>query len=163
MNKKSFVMQPSEKGEIVKMPKEDLLKFLKGDGHDDKREAIWHKDITETQFESALFGVEATIKKLQKDNTAPVTTFKPWEDRLAVFPDAVEEMTKAGIYKPQQFNQEKPCLGTVVAVGPKVDSTLVKVGMKILYGKYAGTPITASEADPREILILRFDDCFGER
>ncbi len=57
--------------------------------------------------------------------------------------DAAEEKTAGGLFIPETA-KEKPLAGTVVAAGPGTkDITMeVKVGDKILYGKYAGTEIT---------------------
>jgi len=56
--------------------------------------------------------------------------------------------------------KEKPSQGTVVAVGTgKVDEPLtVKVGDKVLYGKYAGTEITY---EGKEYLIMRESDIYA--
>lgn len=162
MNKKTFAVNQSEREKIETMPIELLQKYLKGDGHDDKRERIWHKDITLSQFESNLASAEATIENLKKEHSVPITTFKPWEDRLAVFADAEEIVTKGGIIIPDK-SQVKPSKGIVVAVGPGKDKPMTAiVGQHIYYGKYAGTAIPASESDSREILIMRSADVFGE-
>ncbi|MFP4088837.1 MAG: co-chaperone GroES [Cyclobacteriaceae bacterium] len=86
-------------------------------------------------------------------------SFKPNEDRVLVEPAAAEERTASGIIIPDTA-KEKPQQGTVVAVGPgKKDEPLsVKVGDKVLYGKYAGTEITF---DGKEYLIMRGSDIFG--
>ena len=61
-----------------------------------------------------------------------------------------EKETKGGILLPQAA-QEKSQLATVVAVGTgentdgKQVGMQVKVGDKVLYGKYAGTEITIDE------------------
>ncbi|MEK6477899.1 co-chaperone GroES [Catalinimonas sp. 4WD22] len=86
-------------------------------------------------------------------------SFKPNEDRVLVEPAAAEEKTASGIIIPDTA-KEKPQQGTIVAVGPgKKDEPLtVKVGDKVLYGKYAGTEITF---DGKEYLIMRGSDIFG--
>ncbi len=86
-------------------------------------------------------------------------SFKPNEDRVLVEPAAAEEKTASGIIIPDTA-KEKPQQGTIIAVGPgKKDEPLtVKVGDKILYGKYAGTEITF---DGKEYLIMRGSDIFG--
>jgi chaperonin GroES len=86
---------------------------------------------------------------------------KPLADRLVVKRIEEEEKTKGGIIIPDAA-KEKPQEGRVVAVGDgKVLETgqksplTVKVGDKILFGKYSGTEIKI-EGD--EHLILREDD-----
>jgi len=86
---------------------------------------------------------------------------KPLQDRVLVRRIEEEEKTKGGIIIPDAA-KEKPQEGKVVAVGDgkvlesgqKVKLT-VKVGDKILFGKYSGTEI---KVDSEELLILREDD-----
>lgn len=89
---------------------------------------------------------------------------RPLADRVVVKPAAAEEKTKGGLIIPDTA-KEKPQQGEVVAVGPgKVaDSgqTLapqVKVGDKVLYGKYSGTEI---QVDGQDYLIMRESDLFA--
>lgn len=89
---------------------------------------------------------------------------RPLADRVVVKPAAAEEKTKSGLFIPDTA-KEKPQQGEVVAVGPgKVaDSgqTLapqVKVGDKVLYGKYSGTEI---QVDGQDYLIMRESDLFA--
>ena len=71
-------------------------------------------------------------------------TIKPLADRVLVEPKAAETKTAGGLIIPDNA-KEKPQEGTVLAVGPgKKDEPMeVKVGDKVLYGKYAGTEINA--------------------
>jgi chaperonin GroES len=84
---------------------------------------------------------------------------KPLADRVVVEPAPAEEKTAGGIIIPDTA-KEKPQKGTVVAVGPgkKDEPTTVKVGDKVLYGKYAGTEITI---DGKEYLIMRESDIYA--
>lgn len=84
---------------------------------------------------------------------------KPLADRVLVEPAAAEEKTASGIIIPDSA-KEKPQKGEVVAVGNgKADEPMtVKVGDKVLYGKYAGTEITV---DGQEYLIMRESDIFA--
>ncbi len=89
---------------------------------------------------------------------------KPLEDRVIVKPAAAEEKTTGGIILPDTA-KEKPVEGTVVAVGPgkiaddgKTITMEVKVGDKVLYGKYTGTEVTIKS---EEYLIMRESDIFG--
>lgn len=86
---------------------------------------------------------------------------KPLADRVVVKALEEAEQMRGGLYIPDTA-KEKPSQGEVVAVGPgkfsdegkRVDME-VKVGDKVLYGKYSGTDITL---DGEEFLILRESD-----
>ncbi len=84
---------------------------------------------------------------------------KPIADRVVIEAAAAEEKTASGIIIPDTA-KEKPVQGTVVAVGAgkKDEPTTVKVGDKVLYGKYAGTEITI---DGKELLIMRESDIYA--
>jgi chaperonin GroES len=89
---------------------------------------------------------------------------KPLHDRLIVRPAAPEEVTKGGIILPDTA-KEKPQQGEVLAVGPgklddagKLVPTGVKVGDKVLYGKYSGTEVSLGGED---VLIMRESDVFA--
>ena len=89
---------------------------------------------------------------------------KPLADRVLVKPAAAEEKTKSGIIIPDTA-KEKPMQGEIIAVGQgkvsedgKLTPLQVKVGDKVLYGKYAGTELTF-EGD--EFLIMRESDIFA--
>lgn len=86
-------------------------------------------------------------------------SFKPNEDRILVEPAAAEEKTASGIIIPDTA-KEKPQEGTVVAVGEGTTDkpVTVKVGDKVLYGKYSGTELSL---DGKEYLIMRNSDLFG--
>jgi len=86
-------------------------------------------------------------------------SIKPIGDRVVVEAAPAEEKTASGLYIPDTA-KEKPSQGTVVAVGTgKVDEPLtVKVGDKVLYGKYAGTEITY---EGKEYLIMREADIYA--
>jgi len=91
-------------------------------------------------------------------------TLKPLADRVVVKPSAAEERTKGGIIVPDTA-KEKPVWGEVIATGPgkisdegKVIPLEVKVGDKVLYGKYSGTEVTL---DGEEVLIMRESDIFA--
>lgn len=89
---------------------------------------------------------------------------KPLSDRIVIKPAAAEEKTKGGIILPDTA-KEKPVVGEVVAVGPgkvtddgKKIPMEVKVGDKVLYGKYSGTEVTV---EGEEYLIMREADVFA--
>jgi chaperonin GroES len=89
---------------------------------------------------------------------------RPLQDRVLVKRIAEEEKTKGGIIIPDTA-KEKPQEGKVVAVGKgklndegKVIPLQVKVGDKILFGKYSGSEI---KIDGEEHLIMREEDILG--
>ncbi len=89
---------------------------------------------------------------------------KPLADRVVIKPSPAEEKTKGGIILPDTA-KEKPVIGEVVAVGPgkvtddgKKVVPEVKVGDKVLYGKYSGTEVTV---EGEEYLIMREADIFA--
>ena len=89
---------------------------------------------------------------------------KPLGDRVIVKADEAEETTASGLYLARE-SKEKPQTGTVLAVGAgKLDKdgnlvpVPVKVGDKVIYGKYGGTEITYEE---ETVLILRADDIYA--
>jgi chaperonin GroES len=89
---------------------------------------------------------------------------KPLGDRVIVKPRAPEEKTKGGIILPDTA-QEKPMEGEIIAVGAgriaddgkKINMEL-KVGDKVLYGKYSGTEV---KVDDVEYLIMRESDVYA--
>lgn len=89
---------------------------------------------------------------------------KPLQDRLLVQRVEVGEQKKGGIIIPDTA-KEKPMEGKVMAVGGgkvREDGTKapmdLKIGDRILFGKYAGTEI---KLDDQEYLIMREDDVLG--
>jgi chaperonin GroES len=89
---------------------------------------------------------------------------KPLHDRILVKPSEAEEKTASGIIIPDTA-KEKPMKGEIIAIGKgkqtdegKLIPLEVKVGDKVLYGKYSGTEITI-EGD--EYLIMRESDVYA--
>lgn len=84
---------------------------------------------------------------------------KPLADRVVVQPAKADTKTSSGIIIPDTA-KEKPQKGKVVAVGNgKPDEPMtVKVGNKVLYGKYSGTEIAIDGVD---YLIMRESDIFA--
>lgn len=81
---------------------------------------------------------------------------KPLGDRIVVSPAIAEDKTASGIIIPDTA-KEKPQNGTVVAIPDENEEfpITVKVGDKILYGKYSGTEITI---DGNDYLIMSEKD-----
>jgi chaperonin GroES len=90
----------------------------------------------------------------------PKLKIQPLEDRVVIWPDEEGESMRGGLYIPDTA-KEKPTQGEVVAVGPgRVEKGArvpmdVKVGDKVLYGKYSGTNITV---DGEEVVIVKASD-----
>ena len=89
---------------------------------------------------------------------------RPLQDRLIVKRMEEEEKTKGGIIIPDSA-KEKPLEGKVIAAGNgkvledgKVRPLDVKVGDRVLFGKYAGTEIKIEGEDH---LMLREEDILG--
>ncbi len=89
---------------------------------------------------------------------------KPLGDRVIVKPKAPEEVTKGGIILPDTA-QEKPMEGEIVAIGNgksddngKRIAMDLKVGDKVLYGKYSGTEVKIND---EEYLIMRESDVYA--
>jgi len=89
---------------------------------------------------------------------------RPLQDRIIVKRLEEENKTSGGIYIPDTA-KEKPQKGEIIAVGKgkitedgKVLPIDVKVGDKVLFGKYAGTEIKIEGVD---YLIMREDDILG--
>ncbi|MEN6445413.1 MAG: co-chaperone GroES [Candidatus Cloacimonas sp.] len=83
-------------------------------------------------------------------------TIRPVEDHVVVKLNPTEnEKTIGGIIIPDTA-KEKPQIAEVIAVGNDEDlQKIVKVGDKVLYGKYAGTEI---ELEGEKLLILSKSD-----
>ena len=90
-------------------------------------------------------------------------SLQPLEDRIVVKPSEGEEMTASGLVIPDTA-KEKPQEGEVLAVGPGrfEDGTRVpldvKVGDKVIYGKWSGTEVKLGGVDH---VILKEEDLFG--
>ncbi len=87
---------------------------------------------------------------------------QPLGDRVVIKPLEAENKTKGGIVLPDTA-KEKPQEGKVVAVGKgkvlengALQALEVKVGDKVLYGKYSGNEITTKEGE--ELLIMKEED-----
>ena len=90
--------------------------------------------------------------------------FKPLHDRVVIRRIEGEEKTKGGIIIPDTA-KEKPQEGEIIAVGPggrdeacKLIPLDVKVGDRILFGKWSGTEV---KIDGQEYLIMKESDVMG--
>ncbi len=89
---------------------------------------------------------------------------RPLHDRVIVKRLDGERTTASGIVIPEAA-AEKPDQGEVIAVGPgkrddsgKLIAMDVKVGQRVLFGKYAGQAI---KVDGKEVLVMREEDIMG--
>jgi chaperonin GroES len=90
--------------------------------------------------------------------------FTPLHDRVVIERTDAEVKTTGGIIIPDSA-QEKPQQGKVIAVGPggrdesgKLIPIDVKVGDRILFGKWSGTEV---KIDGVEYLIMKESDIMG--
>jgi chaperonin GroES len=92
--------------------------------------------------------------------SAASTKVSPLADRVVIKALEETEQMRGGLYIPDTA-KEKPQQGEIVAVGPgrfdegKRVPMDVKVGDKVLYGKYSGTEVTI---EGEQLLILRESD-----
>jgi chaperonin GroES len=97
-------------------------------------------------------------------DTKIIKNIQPLGDRIIVKPLEVKETKKNGIIIPDTI-KEKPMEGEVVALGKgritddgKIVPMEVKLGDKILYGKYSGTEIKMND---EEYLWMKEEDVLG--
>ena len=90
--------------------------------------------------------------------------FKPLQDRVLVRRIEEEEKTKGGIIIPDTA-KEKPMEGEVIAAGPGArgdDGALhpldVKVGDRVLFGKWSGTEI---KVEGEDLVVMKESDIMG--
>ena len=90
--------------------------------------------------------------------------FRPLADRIVVKRIDAEEKTSGGIIIPDTA-KEKPQEGEVLAVGPgarddsgKLIALDVKVGDRVLFGKWSGTEV---KIDGQDLLIMKESDIMG--
>ncbi|HTT69272.1 MAG TPA: co-chaperone GroES [Gemmatimonadales bacterium] len=100
----------------------------------------------------------ATTSKAAKGKVHPLA------DRVAIRPLEETEQMRGGLYIPDTA-KEKPQQGEIIAVGPgrmekgqHVPMEL-KVGDKVLYGKYSGTEVTIEDDT---ILIIKESDVLAK-
>ena len=105
----------------------------------------------------------ATLPKLS-------VTIQPLGDRVVVVPIEAEQVTASGIVIPDTAKGEKPQEGIVLALGKggigkdSVNpSDYLKVGDKVLFGKYAGDEVKLKDKDNKdvEVKILHIDAVLG--
>lgn len=80
-------------------------------------------------------------------------TIKPLHDRVLIEISESQKKTSGGLYIPDTA-QEKAQTGVILAVGDSSDIS-VKVNDKVMFEKYAGTPVTLENKD---CLIVKVKD-----
>ena len=90
--------------------------------------------------------------------------FRPLQDRVLVRRIEQEEKTTGGIIIPDTA-KEKPMEGEVIAAGPgargddgKLNPLDVKVGDRVLFGKWSGTEI---KIDGEDLVVMKESDMMG--
>ena len=101
-----------------------------------------------------------TVNLLRRD---PVQ-FRPLQDRVLVRRIEEEEKTKGGIIIPDTA-KEKPMEGEILAAGPgargddgKLHPLDVKVGDRVLFGKWSGTEI---KIEGEDLVVMKESDIMG--
>ena len=106
----------------------------------------------------------ANLPKLQ-------VKIEPLGDRVVVVPLEMEQVTQSGIVIPDTASGEKPSEGIVIAVGKggvgkdcANPTEFLKVGDKVLFGKYAGDEIKLKDKSGKdvEVKILHLDSVLGK-
>ena len=88
----------------------------------------------------------------------------PLADRVAIRPMEETATMKGGLYIPDTA-KEKPIQGEVLAVGPgrrekgEVVPMELKVGDRVVYGKYSGTQV---ELDGEEVILIKESDVIAK-
>ena len=90
--------------------------------------------------------------------------FRPLQDRVLVRRIEQEEKTAGGIIIPDTA-KEKPMEGEVLAAGPgargddgKLHPLDVKIGDRVLFGKWSGTEI---KIDGEDLVVMKETDIMG--
>jgi chaperonin GroES len=90
--------------------------------------------------------------------------FRPLQDRVLIRRIEEEEKTRGGIIIPDTA-KEKPMEGEVIAVGPgargedgKLHHLDVKIGNRVLFGKWSGTEI---KIDGEDLVVMKESDIMG--
>ena len=90
--------------------------------------------------------------------------FRPLQDRVLIRRIEEEEKTKGGIIIPDTA-KEKPMEGEVLAAGPgargddgKLHPLDVRVGDRVLFGKWSGTEI---KVDGEDLVVMKESDIMG--
>ena len=98
------------------------------------------------------------------DQFSMIKKFRPLHDRVLVRRVEAENTSSGGIIIPDTA-KEKPMIGEVIAVGDgartedgNIIPIAVKVGEKVLFGKWSGTEV---KVDSEDYLVMKESDIFG--
>lgn len=98
-------------------------------------------------------------------------SIEPIGDRVVVLPLEAEQVTASGIVLPDTAKGERPQEGIVIAVGKGGvgkdninPSEYLKVGDKVLFGKYAGDDVKIKDENGKELelKILHLESVLGK-
>ena len=81
----------------------------------------------------------------------------PRGSQVLVVQDGEEtRQSEYGILTPDNVEQERKAVGTVIAVGPKIED--VKEGDRVIFGAFAGEKIQMQEGSKKVDYVLLFDE-----
>jgi chaperonin GroES len=85
---------------------------------------------------------------------------KPLGDRIIVKPIQEEEVTESGIILPDTAEKEQKSEGEVVAVGDgeRIKELDLKVGSKVIYGKYSGEEFKEGDVEYKILSVAKEED-----
>ena len=98
-------------------------------------------------------------------------TIEPLGDRVVVMPLEKEQVTASGIVIPDTASGEKPSEGVVLAIGKggigkdsPNPADYLKVGDKVLFGRYAGDEVKLKDKDGKEVevKVLHLESVLGK-
>jgi chaperonin GroES len=85
---------------------------------------------------------------------------KPIGNRILVKPEAVEQKTASGIILPDTAEKEQKEQGTIIAMGEGegLKKLHLKIGDKVIFGKYSGEEISYNKVDYK---FIKHEDVLG--
>jgi len=110
------------------------------------------------------------MSNAMKDLPKLAVAIEPIGDRIVVLPLEKEQTTASGIVIPDTASKEKPQEGVVLALGKggtgkdsPDPSKFLKVGDKVLFGKYAGDDVKLKDTHGKdvEVKVLHLDSVLG--